>query len=70
MMRFEEVRGERPEEIQVSTYTSMTDGRSTVWDLIVGPAAVGGDNPEAGIEAIKSLAFMQGIVDSIVRGSP
>jgi hypothetical protein len=66
VLRYDQDRGERPEGIQVATYTSMTDGRATVWDLVTGPPAVGGDSPEAGIEAIKSLAFMQGIVDSIV----
>jgi hypothetical protein len=57
---------EKPEDMQVATYTSMTDGHSTVWDLLLGPPAVGGDDREAGVEAVKSLALMQGILDSVV----
>jgi len=62
-------RGAPLEKGQVATYTSVTEGRTTVWDLILGPPAFGGEAQDAARDANKSFMLGQGIVDSLVDAS-
>jgi hypothetical protein len=49
-----------------ATASSVTDGRPTAWDLVMGPAGVGGGSVDEARKAIGDLVLMQGLIDSLV----
>jgi hypothetical protein len=49
-----------------ATASSVTDGRPTAWDLVMGPAGIGGEDVSEARKAIGDLVLMQGLVDSLV----
>jgi hypothetical protein len=65
VLRYDHARGLPPEGVRVAPLTSMTAGRPTSWDLIVGPPAIGGEARDELRSAIDDLLLMQGIVDGL-----
>ena len=53
--------------VEFATASSVTDGRPTAWDLVMGPAGVGGDDVDVARKAIGDLVLLQGLIDSLVE---
>jgi hypothetical protein len=51
--------------VSVVSISSLTDGRATAWDLMMGPAGVGGDARDDVERAIANLALAQGLIDTL-----
>jgi hypothetical protein len=66
VLRHDVERGTPPEDVTSMTYTTATDGKVTVWDLLTGEPAVGGDGRDEGVARVKDNLLTQGIVDSLV----
>ena len=65
VLRADHDRQSLPSGVDLVPVTSMTDGVPATWDLFTGSPGIGGEPREAIVRAVKDLALMQGIIDSI-----